>query len=203
MVEMEEKAREGESTPPAQEGVNPTEASEAEVDPPAASANDNDTAKDGEAVGAEKLAGKGSEGQPPVAAEPSSGQGSPVSDVYVDAPTPADAIDDERVVDEKPEEKDGDDEDDKRTVVEARSSVGSAAEKPAVNGTLTEEPVHVNGVQESGDEAIEEEERTRKEKEEKARVVYVGDSTWEERTWKEIVRLREDMFWARIGGVRE
>ena len=32
--------------------------------------------------------------------------------------------------------------------------------------------------------------------------VYVGDTTWEERTWKEIVRLREDMFWARVGAVR-
>ncbi|KAL5480990.1 hypothetical protein ACEPAI_9931 [Sanghuangporus weigelae] len=31
---------------------------------------------------------------------------------------------------------------------------------------------------------------------------YVGDATWEERTWKEIVRLREDMFWARIGAIR-
>ncbi|KAJ6557912.1 hypothetical protein B0H19DRAFT_1070509 [Mycena capillaripes] len=31
---------------------------------------------------------------------------------------------------------------------------------------------------------------------------YVGDVTWEERTWKELVRLREDMYWARIGGVR-
>lgn len=32
--------------------------------------------------------------------------------------------------------------------------------------------------------------------------VYVGEATWEERTWKELVKLREDMFWARIGGVR-
>jgi len=32
--------------------------------------------------------------------------------------------------------------------------------------------------------------------------VYIGDATWEERTWKELVRLREDMFWARVGGVR-
>ncbi|PCH35356.1 hypothetical protein WOLCODRAFT_139866 [Wolfiporia cocos MD-104 SS10] len=32
---------------------------------------------------------------------------------------------------------------------------------------------------------------------------YVGDGTWEERTWKELVRLREEMFWARIGGVRQ
>lgn len=28
---------------------------------------------------------------------------------------------------------------------------------------------------------------------------YVGDATWEERTWKELTRLREDMFWARLG----
>ncbi|PSS32042.1 hypothetical protein PHLCEN_2v2187 [Hermanssonia centrifuga] len=31
---------------------------------------------------------------------------------------------------------------------------------------------------------------------------YVTDSTWEERTWKELVKLRQDMFWARVGGVR-
>ena len=31
---------------------------------------------------------------------------------------------------------------------------------------------------------------------------YVGDSSWEEKTWKELVRLREDMFWARVGGIR-
>ena len=31
---------------------------------------------------------------------------------------------------------------------------------------------------------------------------YVGDATWEDRTWKEIVRLKEEMFWARVGGVR-
>ncbi|KAJ3921987.1 proline-rich protein [Lentinula edodes] len=29
----------------------------------------------------------------------------------------------------------------------------------------------------------------------------VGHSTWEERTWREIVRLKEVMFWARVGGV--
>jgi hypothetical protein len=32
--------------------------------------------------------------------------------------------------------------------------------------------------------------------------VYVGDATWEERTWKELIKLKEDMFWARIGGLR-
>lgn len=31
---------------------------------------------------------------------------------------------------------------------------------------------------------------------------YVGDGSWEEKTWKELVRLRENMFWARIGGFR-
>lgn len=32
---------------------------------------------------------------------------------------------------------------------------------------------------------------------------YVGDATWEDRTWREVVRLKEEMFWARIGGVHE
>ncbi|KAH8103086.1 proline-rich protein [Cristinia sonorae] len=31
---------------------------------------------------------------------------------------------------------------------------------------------------------------------------FVGDATWEERTWKDLVRLREDMFYARMGCVR-
>jgi len=31
---------------------------------------------------------------------------------------------------------------------------------------------------------------------------YVGDGSWDEKTWKELVRLREDMFWARVGGFR-
>ena len=31
---------------------------------------------------------------------------------------------------------------------------------------------------------------------------FATDATWEERTWKELVRLKEDMFWARIGGIR-
>ncbi|KAF8574405.1 hypothetical protein K439DRAFT_855389 [Ramaria rubella] len=32
--------------------------------------------------------------------------------------------------------------------------------------------------------------------------VFIGDTTWEERTWKALVRLREDMFYARLGSVR-
>ena len=31
---------------------------------------------------------------------------------------------------------------------------------------------------------------------------FASDATWEERTWKELVRLKENMFWARIGGIR-
>ncbi|KAH7912379.1 proline-rich protein [Hygrophoropsis aurantiaca] len=31
---------------------------------------------------------------------------------------------------------------------------------------------------------------------------FASDATWEERTWKEVVRLKEEMFWARVGGVR-
>ncbi|KAH7887024.1 hypothetical protein F5I97DRAFT_1967068 [Phlebopus sp. FC_14] len=31
---------------------------------------------------------------------------------------------------------------------------------------------------------------------------FASDATWEERTWKEVARLRDEMFWARIGGVR-
>ncbi|KAG9313605.1 hypothetical protein JVU11DRAFT_5935 [Chiua virens] len=31
---------------------------------------------------------------------------------------------------------------------------------------------------------------------------FASDATWEERTWKEVVRLKEDMFSARIGGIR-
>jgi len=31
---------------------------------------------------------------------------------------------------------------------------------------------------------------------------FITGATWEERAWKELVRLREDMFWARLGGLR-
>ena len=55
--------------------------------------------------------------------------GSPESSLYVDALTPG-----ERVANEKQKETAGDDEDEKRTVVE----------KAVVNGVLTEEPDHVN-----------------------------------------------------------
>ncbi|KAH8829456.1 hypothetical protein DL96DRAFT_1554982 [Flagelloscypha sp. PMI_526] len=31
--------------------------------------------------------------------------------------------------------------------------------------------------------------------------LHISSRTWEERTWKELVRLREEMWWARVGGV--
>ena len=95
-------------------------------------------------------------------------------------------------------EKAGDDDKRGSVVVEGHIPVEEAV---VVNGVVSDEYVHVNGVQEEEEEEKEEEQM--KEKEEKSKIAYVGDATWEEKTWKEIVRLREDMFWARIGGVRE
>lgn len=34
------------------------------------------------------------------------------------------------------------------------------------------------------------------------RGMYIGDATWEERTWKDLVKIKEDLFWARVGGLR-
>jgi Rab guanine nucleotide exchange factor SEC2 len=59
---------------------------------------------------------------------------------------------------------------------------------------------HVNGVVEDEEkvdlkvQALETEETDKRQ--------YVGDGSWEEKAWKELVRMREDMFWARIGGFR-
>ena len=44
--------------------------------------------------------------------------------------------------------------------------------------------------------------REEEDEEEELPGTYVTDATWEERTWKEIVKLREDMYWARLGGRR-
>ncbi|KAF7971083.1 hypothetical protein HWV62_22064 [Athelia sp. TMB] len=29
---------------------------------------------------------------------------------------------------------------------------------------------------------------------------FIGETTWEDKTWRELVKLKEDMFWARVGG---
>ena len=54
----------------------------------------------------------------------------------------------------------------------------------------------------AGSDALSNSDRSAEGKEGEPKEAYVGDATWEERTWKELVRLREDMFWARIGGLR-
>lgn len=65
---------------------------------------------------------------------------------------------------------------------------------------------HVNGVVAVEDGEGKEEEKVDSkvalETEETDKGQYVGDGSWEEKTWKELVRLREDMFWARVGGFR-
>ena len=65
---------------------------------------------------------------------------------------------------------------------------------------------HVNGVVAVKDDEEKEEEKVDSEAaletEETDKGQYVGDGSWEEKTWKELVRLREDMFWARVGGFR-
>ncbi len=33
--------------------------------------------------------------------------------------------------------------------------------------------------------------------------VWIGDATWEERIWKDLIKIREEMFWARVGGFRD
>ncbi|KAJ7735793.1 proline-rich protein [Mycena metata] len=67
------------------------------------------------------------------------------------------------------------------------AKVDGEEKNPATNGHLDEER---------------EEKSSQDTKDEDDHEAYVGDVTWEERTWKELVRLREDMFWARIGGLR-
>jgi hypothetical protein len=57
---------------------------------------------------------------------------------------------------------------------------------------------HINGVVEDEEEVDSKAEAV--ETEDKGQ--YVGNGSWEEKTWKELVRLREDMFWARLGGFR-
>ena len=55
---------------------------------------------------------------------------------------------------------------------------------------------HVNGVVEDEEEVDSKAHETEDEGQ------YVSDGSWEEKTWKELVSLRQDMFWARLGGFR-
>ncbi|KAI0654391.1 hypothetical protein C8Q70DRAFT_925835 [Cubamyces menziesii] len=51
------------------------------------------------------------------------------------------------------------------------------------------------------DEDKDKEGKDKEEKESEDQGRCVGDATWEERTYKELVRLREEMFWARVGAL--
>lgn len=61
----------------------------------------------------------------------------------------------------------------------------------------------LGGIQKADDKSDDSESDGIKEDGRDSKEVYVGDATWEERTWKEVVRLKEDMFWARVGGWRD
>lgn len=122
----------------------------------------------------------------------------PVADPAVDSPdAPAPAA----VEEEQPES----------------DKTAPAAEEPRVNGdskpsapaqleeAAAAAPAPAAAVGEKEQEAgsaVPAETETETEKvEEQVNGQYVGDATWEERTYKELVRLREEMFWARIGAV--
>jgi len=65
--------------------------------------------------------------------------------------------------------------------------------RPAKEEPISEKEEDVDGVRDDADGAAENESDAQ---------IYVGDATWEERTWRELTKLREEMFWARIGAVR-
>lgn len=80
----------------------------------------------------------------------------------------------------------------------------AAVEEPHINGDAAPEPTVAES--NSGESVTVTDSEPEKEAEKEAEKEedngqYVGDATWEERTYKELVRLREDMFWARIGAV--
>lgn len=80
----------------------------------------------------------------------------------------------------------------------SHSSVEKVSTSPAVVSEIdsTENHTEVNGHVEKSDDKDDEED------DDELPGIYVSDATWEERTWKEVVKLREDMFWARLGGRR-
>ncbi|KAJ6582960.1 proline-rich protein [Mycena vulgaris] len=83
----------------------------------------------------------------------------------------------------------------------AADADGETVIVPRVDSPVPEEPPKAENA--PADEGREEKvPDTKEEEDEHEHEAYVGDVTWEERTWKELVRLREDMFWARIGGLR-
>ncbi|KAK7684570.1 hypothetical protein QCA50_012517 [Cerrena zonata] len=78
----------------------------------------------------------------------------------------------------------------------SHSSIEKVSTSPAVVSEVDPTENHtaeVNGHAEKTEDGDEEDEFPG---------TFVTDATWEERTWKELVKLREYMFWARLGGRR-
>jgi hypothetical protein len=86
------------------------------------------------------------------------------------------------------------------------SAVANGLDNAKTNGQINHSSHnHVNGVVEDDEEEnvnLKAQALDTEETEETDKGQYVGDGSWEEKTWKELVRLREDMFWARVGGFR-
>ncbi|KAL7277272.1 hypothetical protein ACG7TL_009125 [Trametes sanguinea] len=83
-----------------------------------------------------------------------------------------------------------------QVIRDAPSETATATVTPDGGSVAEEETVAGAEAETETTESTKEDE---KERDDGAR--YVGDATWEERTYKELVRLREEMFWARIGAV--
>ena len=125
---------------------------------------------------------------------------SPGSDEFVDAPTPGQEVDEPAAI--EPTE-DADEEEEPQTPIvrvsgESDRSEADQPESEYLNDLNDRSSVHEELA--LYDEHAQE--RKRKE-EEGAKACYVGYSSWEEKAWRELMRLREDMFWARVGGIRD
>ncbi|KAJ7223694.1 hypothetical protein B0H12DRAFT_1205386 [Mycena haematopus] len=92
------------------------------------------------------------------------------------------------------------------TVAEAQEDkaeeANAEAEAPPVDSPVLEEVTKRDAEEKFVAHGHLDEDSKEKKGDEDDHEAYIGDVTWEERTWKELVRLREDMFWARIGAVR-
>ncbi|KAK0203641.1 hypothetical protein DFS33DRAFT_818607 [Desarmillaria ectypa] len=80
--------------------------------------------------------------------------------------------------------------------VNGRVDLGDRNVQPASNdeNEKFESPVESVPESDNGKEESDDEDENKE--------AYISDTTWEERTWKELVRIKEDMFWARVGGLR-
>ena len=131
-------------------------------------------------------------------------------DILVDAPSPK--IEDNVQAGVGLAQKQGVKGEDSKTIIDLSVTRPSAAvneldnnsDEPKTNDEISyysnHNHHHVNGVLEDEEKLDLKAEELETEEMDKGQ--YVGNGSWEEKTWKELVRLREDMFWARLGGFR-